>query len=116
MSQIYADLQYIPGQLNSVQVILVHRVSSRDSQICTFTHRWKGDVTRFKSIPNLMLCDVPNLSNEARNNMVHPKIALFWGAEKNRVPYMAYTALCSVHIRSVHMANFPNGVHEGANF
>ena len=24
--------------------------------------------------------------------MVHPKIALFWGAEKNRVPYMAYTA------------------------
>ena len=48
--------------------------------------------------------------------MVYPKIALFWGAEKNRVPYMAYTALCSVHIRSVHMANFPNGVHEGANF
>ena len=24
--------------------------------------------------------------------MVHPKIALFWGAETNRVPYMAYTA------------------------
>ena len=53
----------IPGQLNCVQVILVHSVSSRDSQVCIFTHRWKGDVTRFKSIPNLMPCNVPNLSN-----------------------------------------------------
>ena len=53
----------ILGQQNSVQVILVHSVSSRDSHVCTFTRRWKGDVTRFKSIPNLMTCDVPNLSN-----------------------------------------------------
>ena len=56
-------IEDIPGQLNCVQVILVHSVSSRDSQVCIFTHRWKGDVTRFKSIPNLMPCNVPNLSN-----------------------------------------------------
>ena len=54
---------HIPGQLNCVQVISVHSVSSRDSQVCIFTHRWEGDVTRFKSIPNLMPCNVPNLSN-----------------------------------------------------
>ena len=75
-----------PAQINCVQVLLVHSVSSRDRQYFTFIHRWKDDVTRFKSISTLLSYDVPDLSNYARNNVVHPKLALFWGAEKKQSP------------------------------
>ena len=53
---------------NSVQVIMGHSMSSRGSQVCIFTHRWKGDGMRFKSIPNLMLAPTEKDSTPLRNS------------------------------------------------
>ena len=74
----WTSRSYTPAQINSVQVFLVHTVRI----FFTFAHRWKEDVTRFKSIPTLLSYDVPSLRNYARNTLVHQNTAPFLGAER----------------------------------